>query len=101
MSGVLDTFDKQPVEVLDFDVNYAEWLANKGDTIAAITVTVETGLTVGDGTNGAPAPSHSNGVVKAWFVGGVDGQSYKATYLVTTGAGRIKSAEILIRVKEV
>lgn len=101
MAGELGTFFKQPVEVLDYDFVYADWLAQRNDTIASVEVFADAGIVVGDGTNGADPPSFLNGVVKAWLLGGEDKQRYKVTCIMTSTGGRIKSAEIIIQVKEI
>ena len=94
MSGILGKFTKQPADVLDYDFDYSDWLDDRVDTIATQTVTADTGITVG-------TVSNASGVVKAWISGGTDGQTYKVTCTMTSAGGRIKQAEISIRVKEV
>jgi hypothetical protein len=94
MSGILEKWTKQPGETLDFDISFADWLAARADTIASHTVTVEAGLT-------KELSTALNGVVKVWFSGGTDGQTYKVTVTVTTVGGRVKHAEITIKVKEI
>lgn len=94
MSSVLGKFEKQPVDVLDYDFDYSDWLADRADTISTATITATTGVTVGSST-------HTSGVVKVFISGGTDGQSYKITCTVVTTGGRTKQAEIVIKVKEV
>ena len=44
---ILGTFKKQPVEVVDYDIDYVDWLT-AGDNVASATVTVvPSGLTIG------------------------------------------------------
>ncbi len=38
---ILETYIKQPAEYKDYDVNYAEWLADPVDTLYDVTATVE------------------------------------------------------------
>lgn len=94
MSGVLGRFYKQPVDVLDYDFDFSDWLTDRADTILSFTVTADTGLTVGD-------TSTVDGVVKVFLSGGTSGQQYKVTCTVVTNGGRTKQAELAIKVKEV
>jgi hypothetical protein len=79
---------------LDFAFNWADWLAT-GETIAAFTVTVPTGLTLGTGTK---EPSQSAGKVTYW-VSGVPGR-YKVACKITTSASRVDERTMWITVLE-
>ena len=94
MSGILGKFTKQPADVLDYDFDYSDWLDDRVDTIATQTVTADTGVTVG-------TVSNASGVVKAFVSGGTDGVTYKVTCTMTSAGGRVKQAEIEIKVKEI
>lgn len=94
MSGILEKWTKQPGETLDFDISFADWLTARADTIVSHTVTVDAGLT-------RELSTAIDGVVKVWLSGGTDGQTYKVTVTVTTVGGRVKAAEIAIKVKEI
>ncbi len=94
MSGILGKFTKQPADVLDYDFDYSDWLADRADTISSHTVVAEAGLAVVESIA-------INGVVKVFLSGGVDGGSYKVTCTAITTGGRTKQAEITIKVKEV
>ena len=100
---MLGRFKKQPVEVVDFDIDFSKFLAD-GDSIVtagnppipvSLTKTVDpAGLTLGatfvrEGT-----------ILKQWISGGTDGTAYKVTLTVTTGAGRVKQVEFLVRVRD-
>lgn len=89
----LARFNKQPADIQDYDIDFNEWLTGFSDTGASHTVTVDTGITKVSSTLIA-------GVVKVWLSGGVDGNNYKVTATLTTTGGRIKQAEITIKVKE-
>lgn len=93
--AVLQTFEKQPADVLDYDVDYVEWLPN-GDSLDTVDVavspeglSVETALIVNSGTR-----------VKLWVSGGINGKTHKAEITVTTTLGRVKQDEVRFRVKE-
>lgn len=90
---VLDTFPKQPNEVLDYDIDFSDWLAERDDTIASVTADCDDGIEV-------DLVTHLNGVVKLWMVGGTSGRSYKVTATVVTADGRTKEGDIRIQVRE-
>lgn len=96
MSKTLATFTKQPAEVLDFDFDFVDWLADRADTIVSQVITADPGITVG-------TISRLGGVVKVYLSGGTDGTTYKITCTITTAAStpRIKQAEISVKVKEI
>ena len=91
--AILEKFSKQPLDVQDYDVSYVEWLDSLSDTAVSCAVVVEPGITL-------DAFGLSAGVVKVWLSGGTTGASYKVTTTVTTTGGRVKEAEIVIKVKE-
>lgn len=99
--SILGTFNKQPDEVLDYDFDFSEWLTERDDTIASVTAEAEPGLTLPATVDSVDNPSHANGIVKVFTSGGTDKARYKVTVTVTTAAGRVKQAEIAVRVKEV
>ena len=90
----LARFTKQPADLQDYDIDFTEWLAGFADTGASHVVAVDTGITKVSSTLVA-------GVVKVWLSGGLDGTSYKITATLTTTGGRVKQAEVTIKVKEV
>lgn len=93
---ILAKFEKQPVDVQDFDIDFSEWLADMADTApgpTGFTVDIDGGLTL-------LAQTLTNGVVKVWTSGGTDGTTYKITATVTTQGNRVKQAEIKVKVKE-
>lgn len=91
---ILGSFSKQPVEVLDYDVDCSEWLASD-DVLASATAAVDgTGLVIDSVLVSSPR-------VKVWLSGGTDGSSYKITVTITTDDGRIKQVEFRVRVKDV
>ena len=90
----LGNFQKQPVEIVDYDIDYSEWLT-EGDNVSAATVSVvPSGLTVDSVFINDPR-------VKIWLSGGTNGTTYKLTVNTTTADGRIKQDEFKIRVKDV
>lgn len=100
---LIGKFTKQPVEVLDYDIDFSEFLSD-GDTLVTIgdppvpsplNVTVSpSGLTLG------LTVVRDSKVIKQWVSGGTDGQKYKITITATSNAGRVVQVEFIVRVKE-
>lgn len=101
---ILGRFTKQPAEVLDYDIDFSEFLSD-GDTLAAtaddppvpnpLSVTVDDpSITLG------PTWLLNAYTVKQWLSGGTDGLRYKITLTVTSNAGRVKQVEFVVRVKD-
>lgn len=92
--GILAKFVKQPADIQDYDIDFNEYLTANSDTAASHTSTVDAGIT-------KQSSVMADGVVKVWLSGGTSGETYKVTVTVTTTAGRVKQAEIAVKVKEV
>lgn len=92
---ILGSFSKQPVEVLDYDIDCSDWLVSD-DVVASATATVTggAGLVVDSVFVASPR-------IKVWLSGGTNGLSYKITVTITTDDGRIKQVEFRVRVKDV
>ena len=87
------TYFKQPSEVLDYDLDYREWLTS-GDNVQSATVAVTpTGLTVDSTFINDPR-------VKIWLSAGTAGSTYKVTVTMTTADGRVREDEFKLKVKE-
>ena len=89
----MNTFSKQPAEVLDYTFNIEKWMAS-GDTVQSATATsTPVGLTnyVTNGTTTSPS---------VWASGGADGKLYKVTLTVVTADGRTKEFEMKLQVAE-
>jgi len=99
----LGRFPKQPAEVLDYDIDFSEFLAD-GDTLTSVgdppvpspldVVVSPSGLTLG------PTVVVGNKIIKQWLSGGADGVTYKITVTATSNAGRVKQVEFYVRVKD-
>ncbi len=88
----IGSFKQQPAEVLDYDIDFSEWIP-EGDTITAAALTVEpTGPVV---TYAISSPR-----VKVWFYDGTNGTTYKITVQATTNDNRVKEVEFKIKVKD-
>lgn len=91
---ILGKYKKQPNEVLDYDISYDDFFANRTDTIFSVVVTAQAGLTV--------VSTVRNGLtVKTILSGGADGTSYKVTVTLTTTTGIVKEDEFYVAVKEI
>lgn len=104
----MTTFNKQPNDVLDYDVVMDDWFASvPGDNINIVehSVTSETEqqptLVLG------PLPHQPIVIMgadptrfKAWIGGGTDFTDYKVTFLVKTEQDREKEIEIRIKVRD-
>lgn len=89
----LGSFTKQPVEVVDYDLDYTDWLT-AGDNVASAVVTVDiVGLTIDSVLINDPR-------VKIWISGGTDKITYKLTVTTTTDEGRVKQNEFKVKVKD-
>lgn len=94
--AVIATFEKQPADILDYDIDYAQWLPDN-DTVDSVSVSVtpvgelvvDAALVINDGTR-----------VKLWVQGGVTGKTYKVEVTATTTLSRVKQDEVRFRVKE-
>lgn len=93
--ALLGTFNKQPQEILDYDIDYSEFLP-ESDTIVDHVTSADEGLTVL-----SSATIDAGKGVKVWVGGGVTGNTYKVQVRAVSGDGRVKEAEFKVRVKEV
>lgn len=97
---ILDRKEKQPVEIKDYPINYAEWLVESSDTLSNVTANI-TCITDSDDTsltvhNLTLAPT----AVSVWLAGGTDGHRYKVSVTVDTVGGRKDQSEFIVKVKD-
>ncbi|MBX3653192.1 MAG: hypothetical protein KF686_03340 [Ramlibacter sp.] len=98
---ILETYNKQPNDAKDYDINYSEWLAS-GDTLSDATARVD----LLSGTDVSPLVVDSivisDQAVKLWISGGTDGCKYKVTVLATTNNSppRIDESELIFKLKD-
>ena len=84
----------------DFGINWSAALMD-GETITSSTWTIEPNdITVGDGTNGMPAPSHTSTITTVWLGGGQAGRSYHVHNNITTSQGRTYCRHVNLEVRE-
>lgn len=104
----MSTFNKQPGDVLDYDVDMSRWFAEiPGDDIQSVEVSVSSFTEATPALVVGPAP-HSAVVLigvqptrfKVWVGGGTNFTDYKVTCLVRTEQDRAKEVEFLIKVRD-
>lgn len=84
---------KDPDEVVDYDLSWAEQMAADSDTIATSTWTVPTGITKN-------SVSNTTTRTKIWFSGGTAGQTYSCVNRVVTAGGRTFDQTMKLKVKD-
>jgi len=85
------TFVKDPSAVLDYTVDWSDWLDT--DTIATSEWTVPSGITKDSDTN-------TDTTATVWLSGGTAGENYSVTNTITTAGGRTDQRTIHIQVRE-
>lgn len=92
---IIGNITQQPIEALDYDIDYQFWLA-KNDSIQSAIVAVDIpGLIV----DILPLPEEKR--IKLWISGGLDNIKYKIEITMTTTQGRVKQDEIIVKIREV
>lgn len=86
------TIYHDPNAVLDYNVDWSDWLAT-GETISTSTWTVPAGLT-------KTTDSATSAVATAWITSGTAGVEYLVTNRIITSAGRTDDRSIRLSVKE-
>ena len=87
------TIVKDPNAVLDYTLDWSEWLDDISDSLASHSMVVEAGLTLN-----SSAIAGQN--VVAWLSGGTAGTTYRVIYRITTAGGRTDDRSIYVKVKE-
>lgn len=96
---ILATYEKQPAEYKDYDIDYSQWLTPADDTISLVTATV-TSETQATPTLAVNLIQNTVYVSKLWVAGGTVGVKYKITVLMTTLDGRIDESELIFNIKD-
>lgn len=88
----MDAFNaiKDPDAVLDFRINWAEWLGS--DAISTSTWIADAGVTV-------EAHSATGKVTTVWLSGGLHGRRYHVTNRIVTEGGRTDDRTIMLSVE--
>jgi hypothetical protein len=84
--------EKDPYAVLDYSLDWTNWMPS-GDTISAITITADAGITIDSTTN-------TDYIATAYISGGTAGTTYNVEYNITTTNGLKDSRNFRIKVVE-
>lgn len=104
----MDTYVKQPNDVLDYDVDLSLWFAETPeDDIESVVLTITTvsdevpALITGPGIHPDYVLMGANPKrFKIWVGGGTDFVDYKISCLIKTEQDRVKEHEIKIKVRD-
>ena len=91
-------FEKAPGATLDFDLDFADEMAEAGDTardIAPVDLAAPSGITVVAAVWIAEIQR-----IKVWLSGGTDGKKYVLTAWLNTAGGRRLEMDFLVRIKD-
>lgn len=97
--SVLGVTVQQPLDRLDWDVHYDEWLVTDGtnkDTIESADINI---LPAG-GTLNVTHVVYGGDTIKLWIQGGEHDEEYTIEVTATTAAGRIKQDEVLVQIQD-
>ena len=97
---LLGTFNKQPADRYDYDVDYKEWLTERDNVASSVIMVMPDDSAEVDGLK-VETVVVMDPIVKFWLSGGKNGVTYKITLTTSTGDGRIKQDEIKIKVKDI
>ena len=84
-------FIKDPDAVLDFTVDWSDWLDS--DTIASVTWVVPTGITKDSDTK-------TTTTATIWLSGGTVGTNYSIVCRITTAGGRTDDRTFVVKCKD-
>ena len=100
-------FEKQPREVVDYDIDMREWFAvnRDGDFINRVEeVIIDPPGELALGSTGTPETlllGDPPMKAKVWVSGGEDGGEYKVTVVIRTNIGRIEEIDFTVRVEDI
>lgn len=107
--ATIGSYTKQPAEVVDYDIDFSEYLpvddfiASAGNPAVPVSASiVATSLTETPALLGIESAYVINGgkTLKQWVTGGTHGVKYKVTVRITSTGGRVKEVEFVVRVKD-
>ncbi len=90
--AALAIYEKYTKEIQDYDIDFSRWLSTWSDSLSGFSLTSDIGITI-------VSSSRSGNVVKVWVSNGTAGNLYNISILGTTTGGRVKLAEISIKVR--
>lgn len=89
---IIGTFQQQPADILDYDVDFSEWLPAADTIVSAVVAAVPASMGLSFAIQGKR--------VKVWCQNGANGVTYKVTTTITTNDYRVKQVEFRLKVKE-
>ncbi len=91
----IPTFErsKDPNEVVDYDITWADQMTDLDDTIATSTWTVPAGIT-------KDTSSNTTTRTKVWLSGGTTGETYTLLNRITTTGGRTLDQSVKLKMKD-
>ncbi len=98
---ILATYEKQPSEKKDYDVDYSRWLLDIEDSLDNITTTVECLDDPTDTSLMVDSLAITATKLKLWLVGGTSGLEYKVTIKAETVGSRLDESELIFQVEDV
>jgi hypothetical protein len=84
---------KDPDEVVDYDLSWADQMTADSDTITTSTWTVPIGIT-------KASSSATTTITKVWLSGGTAGQTYALLNRVITAGGRTLDQTVNLKMKD-
>ena len=87
---------QQPVDILDYDIDYSRWFSAESDTLESVVVTYRGD----DNTLDVNTVVAADNVIKLWVQGGTDGLTYTLEVTITTASGRRKQDELLVTIED-
>jgi hypothetical protein len=86
--------EKDPNSILDYPIDWSEWLTAISDTHASHTIENITGGIVKDASN------HSAGIITVWLSGGTVGETASFTVRIVTAGGRTEDRTFYLKIRE-
>ena len=79
-------FTKDPSAILDYEIDWSDWLETNSDTISTSTWTVPSGIT-------KTADTKTTTTTTIWLSGGTDGNTYECVNRIVTSAASPRTDE--------
>ena len=104
----METFIKQPSEVLDYDVDLSAWFAGiPGDDIEVVDIRINCPAEEVPTLIAGPSPHRAYVLMganpvrfKVWLGGGTNFMDYTVTCVISTEQDRVKEVEFKIKVRD-
>jgi hypothetical protein len=94
--SILGAAVQQPIDILDYDIGYDDFLNVNFDNVASVSVNLVPDTTTVNVNAWVSGPD----TVKVWIQGGVHGDNVTAEITAVTVAGRTKQDEIMVIIED-